>query len=50
MVRYLLLSPNNRLPQVIREQDPPARFWGLLRRAKAFEKSGLHPIQKEEIR
>ena len=50
MVRYLLVSPNNRLPQVIREQDPPARFWGLLRRAKAFDKSGLHPIQNEEIR
>ena len=49
MVRYLLVSPNNRLPQIIREKDPPARFWGLLRRAKTADKSDLQPIQKEEI-
>ena len=50
MVRYLLVSPNNRLPQLIREQDPPARFWGLLRRAKPADKSVLQPIPKEKIR
>ena len=34
MARYLLVSSNNRLPQIIREQDLPARFLGLLRRPK----------------
>lgn len=50
MIRYLLVSPNNRLPQIIREQDPPARFWGLLRRAKAADKSDSQPLPKGEIR
>lgn len=50
MVRYLLVSPSNRLPQIIREQDPPARFWGLLKRAQAAGKADLQPIPKEEIR
>ncbi len=50
MIRYLLVSPNNRLPQIIREQDLPARFWGLLRRAKPADKSALQPIPKEKIR
>lgn len=50
MVRYLLVSPDNRLPQIIREQDPPARFLGLLRRAKTTGKSAQKTFQKEEIR
>jgi len=49
MVRYLLFLPDNRLPQIIREQDPPARFWGLLKRAKTADKSDIQPIQKKEI-
>lgn len=49
MVRYLLFSADNRLPQIIREQDPPARFLGLLRRAKPADKSAQKPFQKEEI-
>ena len=48
MVRYLLVSPDNRLPQIIREQDPPSRFLGLLRRAKTTDKSAQKPFQKEE--
>ena len=50
MARYLLVSSNNRLPQIIREQDLPARFLGLLRRAKTDDKSAMKSIQKEEIR
>jgi hypothetical protein len=49
MIRYLLVSQSNRLPQIIREQDPPARFWGLLKRAKTADKSDIQPIQKKEI-
>jgi hypothetical protein len=49
MIRYLLVSQSNRLPQIIREQDPPARFWGLLKRAKKADKSDIKPMQKEEI-
>ena len=50
MARYLLVSSNNRLPQIIREQDLPARFLGLLRRAKTDDKSAMKSIKKEEIR
>lgn len=45
MVRYLFVSPDNRLPHIIRENDPPARFMGLLRRAKTADKTALQPIQ-----
>jgi hypothetical protein len=50
MIRYLFVSPNNRLPHLIRENDPPARFLGLLRRTKAADQSTLQPILKEKIR
>lgn len=50
MIRYVLIAPNSRLPQTIHAQDPPARFWGLLRRAKTADKSALQPNQQEEIR